>query len=50
MTKLLNLTLYTAFTLLMIYVAYKSDTTGGLWMSIVLALIGVSKVLDHYRR
>lgn len=50
MTKLLNLTFYTLFTLSMIYVAYKSDTTGGLWMSIVMVLVGVSKVLDHYRR
>lgn len=50
MTKLLNLTFYTLFTLFMIYVGYKADTTGGQWMSAVMALVGVSKLLDHSRQ
>lgn len=50
MSKLLNLTFYTLFILLMIYVGYKADTTGGQWMSAVMALVGVSKLLDHIKK
>jgi hypothetical protein len=50
MTKLLSITFYTLFILFMIYVGYKADTTGGQWMGAVMALVGVSKVLDHKRQ